>query len=133
MLNAPPPPLTVNCVVKLNPDPMPSRPTSVADHSPLAAVCVAVVLAPQPLSMTATSSSIATSFMTFPSAWITCRALTPDFSCKTTEMQPDRSMDAQGVVALTGIQFRLSSGAEQQVRNPNLASESKDPSPSQTV
>lgn len=60
---------TVNCVVKLNPEAGPIPPDKSALHTPLAAVCVVGELLPQPLSMSATSSRSATSFMYDPCAW----------------------------------------------------------------
>jgi hypothetical protein len=60
-------PFTVNCVVKLNPEAPPVPPCKSALQIPLAAFCaVCVLLLPQPLSMSATASRIATSFMKYP-------------------------------------------------------------------
>src|SRR5271168_1794224 len=62
MLNAPAPP-TVNCVVKLNPDDDPSPPSICASQVPPAAVCTGFEVVPQPFSMIANSTKIATCFM----------------------------------------------------------------------
>jgi hypothetical protein len=66
MLNEPSP-FTVNCVVKLNPEAAPLPPGKSALQTPPADVCaVGVLLLLQPLSMSATSNRIATSFMKYP-------------------------------------------------------------------
>jgi hypothetical protein len=56
---------TVNCVLKLNPDDVPTPPDIADCHTLPDGVCTALEL-PQPFTITASSSRIAISFMNFP-------------------------------------------------------------------